>query len=292
METNREINALMHLIDDPDEEVFSTVSDRIISLGSEIIPNLENLWENTPDGGIQERIESLIHRLHFQDLQQEFTSWDRGERPDLLEGALLVADNTQINANPSGKVIGTVIEAELEDEDGKAEYRNRFVRTEGWQAEEQAGKFLYRGVFGTQKPGGAAANAFDLRLKNIANTHVVRLGDQLLALWEAAEPYALDPDTLETRGLTLLDGVLKKGEAFSAHPRFDPGHNGRPAMVSASSGVRPRVAVGEVAAGRPVRRRARAGDAGLGGGAGVAAGAAPEASRQELRLRQGARRAA
>ena len=109
---------------------------------------------------------------------------------------------------------------------------NRFVRTEGWQAEEQAGKFLYRGVFGTQKPGGVAANAFDLRLKNIANTHVVRLGDQLLALWEAAEPYALDPDTLETRGLTLLDGVLKKGEAFSAHPRFDPGHNGAPRMVT------------------------------------------------------------
>ena len=115
---------------------------------------------------------------------------------------------------------------------GKAELRNRFVRTEGWQAEEVADKFLYRGVFGTQKPGGAVANAFDLRLKNIANTHVVRLGDQLLALWEAAEPHALDPDTLETRGLSLLDGVLKKGEAFCAHPRFDPGHHGAPRMVT------------------------------------------------------------
>jgi all-trans-8'-apo-beta-carotenal 15,15'-oxygenase len=106
------------------------------------------------------------------------------------------------------------------------------VRTEGWLAEEQADRFLYRGVFGTQKPGGAAANAFDLRLKNIANTHVVRLGDQLLALWEAAEPHALDPDTLETRGLSRLGGLLKKGEAFSAHPRFDPGHHGAPRMVT------------------------------------------------------------
>jgi all-trans-8'-apo-beta-carotenal 15,15'-oxygenase len=115
---------------------------------------------------------------------------------------------------------------------GTAQLRNRFVRTEGFEAEEQAGKFLYRGVFGTQKPGGIAANAFDLRLKNIANTHVVRLGDQLLALWEAAEPHALDPHSLETRGLSLLDGVLKKGEAFSAHPRFDPGHHGAPRMVT------------------------------------------------------------
>jgi len=115
---------------------------------------------------------------------------------------------------------------------GKAELRNRFVRTVGFEAEEAAGKFLYRGVFGTQKPGGVAANALDLRLKNIANTHVVRLGDQLLALWEAAEPHALDPDSLETRGLGLLDGALKKGEAFSAHPRFDPGHHGAPRMVT------------------------------------------------------------
>ncbi|MBM5796647.1 MAG: carotenoid oxygenase family protein [Cyanobacteria bacterium M_surface_10_m2_119] len=120
---------------------------------------------------------------------------------------------------------------------------NRFVRTEGYLAEEQAGRFLYRGVFGTQKPGGPLANAFDLRLKNIANTHVVRLGDQLLALWEAAEPHALDPDTLETRGISLLDGVLRKGDAFSAHPRFDPGHHGAPRMVTFGVKAGPRSTV-------------------------------------------------
>ncbi|MCP9849602.1 carotenoid oxygenase family protein [Cyanobium sp. Morenito 9A2] len=120
----------------------------------------------------------------------------------------------------------------LRFEGGKAHLRNRFVRTEGFEAEEKAGQLLYRGVFGTQKPGGLLANAFDLRLKNIANTHVVRLGDQLLALWEASSPHALDPETLETRGLTLLDGVLAPGEAFSAHPRFDPGHHGDARMVT------------------------------------------------------------
>jgi all-trans-8'-apo-beta-carotenal 15,15'-oxygenase len=120
----------------------------------------------------------------------------------------------------------------LRFEAGDVGLTNRFVRTEAWQAEEEAGRYLYRGVFGTQKPGGPLANAFDLRLKNIANTHVVRLGDNLLALWEASSPHALDPDSLETRGISLLDGVLKPGEAFSAHPRFDPGHHGTPRMVS------------------------------------------------------------
>ncbi len=118
------------------------------------------------------------------------------------------------------------------DGSGGAHLRNRFVRTEGWLAEEQAGRFVRRGVFGTQKPGGPLANAFDMRLKNIANTHVVRLGDELLALWEASSPHALDPDTLETRGLSLLGGILKPGEAFSAHPRFDPGHHGTERMVT------------------------------------------------------------
>lgn len=37
---------------------------------------------------------------------------------DLLEGILLVADNIEIRANPSGKVIGTVIEAEVDKTKG------------------------------------------------------------------------------------------------------------------------------------------------------------------------------
>ena len=123
---------------------------------------------------------------------------------------------------------------------GGVSLTNRFVRTAGWQAEEAAGKVLYRGVFGSQKPGGRLANAFDLRLKNIANTGVIRLGDQLLALWEAAEPHALDPHSLDTHGICLLGGVLKKGEAFSAHPRFDPGHHDRPRMVTFGVNTGPR----------------------------------------------------
>jgi len=37
---------------------------------------------------------------------------------DLLEAILLVADNTEINANPAGKTIGTVVEAELDKSRG------------------------------------------------------------------------------------------------------------------------------------------------------------------------------
>lgn len=104
---------------------------------------------------------------------------------------------------------------------GRAYFRNKFVKTAGYLEEKKAGKILYRGVFGTQKKGGWLANIFDVKIKNIANTHVIYWGGKLLALWEAAEPHRLDPYTLETIGLDYLDGILQPGEAFSAHPRVD-----------------------------------------------------------------------
>jgi regulator of sirC expression with transglutaminase-like and TPR domain len=91
MEENKEISALFHLIDDPDEEVFNVVSTRIIDLGKGIIPNLENLWENTIREDVQERIEMLIHRLHYRDLTEEFQQWNKNIHQDMLTGALLVA---------------------------------------------------------------------------------------------------------------------------------------------------------------------------------------------------------
>jgi len=105
---------------------------------------------------------------------------------------------------------------------GKAHYKSRYVQTEGYVKEQAAKKILYRGVFGTQKPGGWIKNIFDINLKNIANTNIVYWGKRLLALWEADKPYELDPITLETIGISDLDGVLKKSDAFAAHPHIDP----------------------------------------------------------------------
>ena len=119
--------------------------------------------------------------------------------------------------------------------DSKAYYRNRFVQTAAYLQEQKAEKILYRGVFGTQKPGGWLNNAFDLRLKNIANTGVIYWGGKLLALWEAAEPHRLDPKTLDTLGIDYLDSVLEPGDAFSAHPWIDPScemDGGTPCLVN------------------------------------------------------------
>jgi all-trans-8'-apo-beta-carotenal 15,15'-oxygenase len=146
--------------------------------------------------------------------------------------------------------------------DGRAHFRNRYIRTAAYLEEQKAGKILYRGVFGTQKPGGWLANAFDFKLKNIANTNVIYWGGKLLALWEAADPHRLDPHTLETLGKDSLDGVLAEGEAFAAHPRFDPScdqDGGDPCLVNFSikPGLSTTITIFELnTAGKVVRKHA------------------------------------
>lgn len=90
LQENQEIKALLHLIDDPDEDVYITVSEKILSFGKEIIPNLEHLWENIHDEEAQERIEMLIHRVHYRDLTADFLQW-KNNPADLMTGALTVA---------------------------------------------------------------------------------------------------------------------------------------------------------------------------------------------------------
>jgi hypothetical protein len=89
--TPQQISALLQLIDDPDEEVYGTVSEELLHYGRAVIPRLEQLWEATEDEDVQERIETLIHRVHFTDLQEEFMEWARSPAPEILRGAILVA---------------------------------------------------------------------------------------------------------------------------------------------------------------------------------------------------------
>lgn len=130
---------------------------------------------------------------------------------------------------------GDGLVASFSFKDGRAYYRSRFVQTEGYLAERKAGRPLYRGVFGSQIPGGMLANIFNMKLKNVANTGVLHWGGRLLALWEAAEPHRLDPRTLDTVELDRIEGLLRPGEAFAAHYHIDPfchWDGGAPALVN------------------------------------------------------------
>jgi all-trans-8'-apo-beta-carotenal 15,15'-oxygenase len=97
---------------------------------------------------------------------------------------------------------------------GAAFFRSRFVATPELAAEADAGKVLFRGTFATQRSGGPARNAGDLYVKNTSNTNVVEFNGRLWTLFEAGQPYALDPATLVTLGREKLGGAFKPGLPF------------------------------------------------------------------------------
>lgn len=97
---------------------------------------------------------------------------------------------------------------------GRAYFRSRFVRTAEFEAEERRGEVLFRGTFATQREGGVLANALDVYVKNTSNTNVVCWGGKLLTLFEASQPYHLDPHTLDTLGLDDFGGKLPPGLPF------------------------------------------------------------------------------
>ncbi|MCF8256731.1 MAG: transglutaminase-like domain-containing protein [Flavobacteriales bacterium] len=89
--TYSELNALCQLLDDPDSEVFTSVSDRLLSYGPQAIPVLESHWERSLDHIQQNRIEDIIHRIQFDGCRAALKAWVDHGAEDLLDGALIMA---------------------------------------------------------------------------------------------------------------------------------------------------------------------------------------------------------
>lgn len=88
---DKELKALISLLDDEDQDVLNHVEQKIISLGEDIIPYLEDEWENNFNPLVQKRLEDLIHTLQFENLKIRLAEWKQGGSKDLLEGMWLVA---------------------------------------------------------------------------------------------------------------------------------------------------------------------------------------------------------
>jgi len=89
---SKEIEALINLIDDPDEQIYQQVKKRIVDIGEVAIPSLENVWElNSFGREFQRRIEDIIHDIQFEAVKSGLSDWAKSGAEDLFKGALLVA---------------------------------------------------------------------------------------------------------------------------------------------------------------------------------------------------------
>jgi regulator of sirC expression with transglutaminase-like and TPR domain len=90
MDTNK-ILALISLLDDPNDEIFSTVESELLKEEVSIVPELEKAWELTLDTTYQKRLENLIHTLQFKDIKSRLRTWLATSDEDILYGAWLVS---------------------------------------------------------------------------------------------------------------------------------------------------------------------------------------------------------
>ena len=87
----RELDALISLLDDTDNTVFKEIENKLMSMGPVVIPVLEDAWSNSFDALIQERIENIIHRIQFESLINDLKYWVIQPNRDIIDGCLLVA---------------------------------------------------------------------------------------------------------------------------------------------------------------------------------------------------------
>jgi carotenoid cleavage dioxygenase len=101
-------------------------------------------------------------------------------------------------------------------EEGRASYRNRWVRTRAFDKESEAGRALWTGIMepvDLANPNGP--------VKDTANTDLAFHAGRLLALfWLSGDPYELALPSLETRGRASFGADRLR---FASHPKVDAG---------------------------------------------------------------------
>ena len=166
------------------------------------------------------------HHGGLENLDEEFSYWI-----DDIEGTLPAdLEGTFFRNGPGRQRIGQTRYGHWFDGDGmlcaftfangKAHFKNAYVRTPKYLAETEARDIVYRG-FGTQIPGGLFKNIGKMPA-NPANTNTIYHGGKLFALNEGGHPWEVDPSDLSTVGEYDFDGQLARNQVFSAHGRVHP----------------------------------------------------------------------
>jgi len=113
----------------------------------------------------------------------------------------------------------------LRFKDGKASYRNRWIRTKAFEEEQKAGRSLWAGLLESrlskvksERRGWGEAMGKLLKLKDSASTDVVVHAGRVIPSWYlCGEAYSLNLETLETEGIA----PWSPKEGMSAHCKVD-----------------------------------------------------------------------
>lgn len=88
------LSPLLYLLEDDDKEVQQNVSDKLVSYGSEITPDLELAYEKSLESGnevLEERLWEVMEKINYQVVTELFHHWLKSEEKDLLQAMMLIA---------------------------------------------------------------------------------------------------------------------------------------------------------------------------------------------------------
>jgi carotenoid cleavage dioxygenase-like enzyme len=109
---------------------------------------------------------------------------------------------------------------------GRVEYRNRYLRSRSFQKAQQHGRIV-QGEFATDPCHTLfqrVKSIFSREITDNCNVSVERFGEQYVALTETRMPIRFDPTTLKTIAPFSIDDRLS-GPVSTAHPHFDRKRN-------------------------------------------------------------------
>ncbi len=87
---SKKIHTLIQLIDDPDETVFSEVKNQLLILGPVALPYLEQVWSDTMNRWLMQRLEEIIDDIKFNELTKQLAQWKYHQQEDLLHAVWLI----------------------------------------------------------------------------------------------------------------------------------------------------------------------------------------------------------
>ncbi len=87
----QKLNALISLLDDPDENVYEKISEELNGYGIEVVSHLEKFRESSFNPLVHDRLEEVIHNLQYKNLYTELRNWFLTGGEDLLLGFILIS---------------------------------------------------------------------------------------------------------------------------------------------------------------------------------------------------------
>jgi hypothetical protein len=99
MTNSSEIAALINLIEDPDELVYQSITERFIEHGQPIIPVLKEQLDFTHDVCLQKRIDEILFKISLTVLEKGLKIWKFSDNADLTQASILISQFIELSDN-------------------------------------------------------------------------------------------------------------------------------------------------------------------------------------------------